>query len=38
MGADDYIAKPCDPEELVLRIKNILKRTLPSYGTSAEDW
>lgn len=29
MGADDYIAKPCDPEELVLRIKNILKRTLP---------
>lgn len=29
IGADDYIAKPCDPEELVLRIKNILKRTLP---------
>lgn len=27
IGADDYIAKPCDPEELVLRIKNILKRT-----------
>ncbi|SHM61616.1 response regulator transcription factor [Chryseobacterium polytrichastri] len=31
IGADDYIAKPCDPEELVLRIKNILKRT--SYST-----
>ncbi|SMO94664.1 DNA-binding response regulator, OmpR family, contains REC and winged-helix (wHTH) domain [Chryseobacterium rhizoplanae] len=29
IGADDYIAKPCDPEELVLRIKNILKRTFP---------
>lgn len=28
IGADDYIAKPCDPEELVLRIKNILKRSL----------
>ncbi|MDH6252133.1 two-component system response regulator CssR [Chryseobacterium sp. H1D6B] len=30
IGADDYIAKPCDPEELVLRIKNILKRTTSS--------
>ncbi|KFF21190.1 response regulator transcription factor [Chryseobacterium sp. JM1] len=30
IGADDYIAKPCDPEELVLRIKNILKRTQPN--------
>jgi two-component system response regulator CssR len=30
IGADDYIAKPCDPEELVLRIKNILKRTSSS--------
>lgn len=29
IGADDYISKPCDPEELILRIKNILKRTLP---------
>lgn len=27
IGADDYLAKPCDPEELTLRIKNILKRT-----------
>lgn len=27
IGADDYIAKPCDPEELILRIKNILKRS-----------
>ena len=30
IGADDYIAKPCDPEELILRIKNILKRVSPS--------
>lgn len=27
LGADDYITKPCDPEELVLRINNILKRS-----------
>nr|WP_315032639.1 response regulator transcription factor [uncultured Chryseobacterium sp.] len=30
LGADDYISKPCDPEELVLRIRNILKRTAPA--------
>lgn len=30
IGADDYIAKPCDPEELVLRIRNILKRVQPA--------
>lgn len=29
LGAEDYITKPCDPEELLLRIKNILKRNLP---------
>lgn len=27
LGADDYIAKPFRPRELVLRIKNILRRT-----------
>ncbi|MDR0229751.1 MAG: response regulator transcription factor [Flavobacteriaceae bacterium] len=27
LGADDYISKTCDPEELKLRIENILKRT-----------
>lgn len=26
-GADDYVSKPFEPKELVLRIKNILKRT-----------
>lgn len=27
MGADDYLAKPCNPRELVARIKAILRRT-----------
>lgn len=27
IGADDYISKPFDAEELVLRVQNILKRT-----------
>ena len=29
IGADDYVAKPFEPRELVLRIANILKRTAP---------
>lgn len=35
LGADDYISKPCDPEELILRLHNILKRTKAA-GTSGE--
>ncbi|HYE38084.1 response regulator [Methylocaldum sp.] len=30
MGADDYLAKPCDPRELVARIKSVLRRTKSS--------
>jgi two-component system phosphate regulon response regulator OmpR len=29
LGADDYVAKPFEPRELVLRINNILKRGAP---------
>jgi two-component system, OmpR family, phosphate regulon response regulator OmpR len=34
LGADDYVAKPFEPRELVLRIANILKRAVPP---AAED-
>lgn len=29
LGADDYVAKPFEPRELLLRIGNILKRAMP---------
>lgn len=30
MGADDYLAKPCNPRELAARLKAILRRTQPA--------
>jgi len=35
IGADDYITKPFDPEVLILRINNILKRT---YSSSTDEF
>lgn len=29
LGADDYLAKPFEPEELILRVQAILRRSLP---------
>jgi two-component system phosphate regulon response regulator OmpR len=36
IGADDYVAKPFEPRELLLRICNILKRTSPAPASKAE--
>jgi two-component system phosphate regulon response regulator OmpR len=35
-GADDYLAKPFEPRELVLRIRNILQRTPPAPPAPSE--
>ena len=36
IGADDYVAKPFEPEELALRINAILRRTVAHRGEAPE--
>jgi two-component system phosphate regulon response regulator OmpR len=36
LGADDYLAKPFEPEELILRVQAILRRALPKTRGPAE--
>lgn len=36
IGADDYVAKPFEPQELALRINAILRRTVSGRGEAAE--
>ncbi|MGA7801847.1 MAG: response regulator transcription factor [Gammaproteobacteria bacterium] len=37
MGADDYLPKPCNPRELVARLRAILRRTAAEHGEGAGD-
>jgi len=34
IGADDYLSKPCDPRELVARIRAILRRAAPKEASA----
>lgn len=37
IGADDYLAKPYDPRELVARMRAVLRRVAPTNQVEAED-
>ena len=36
LGADDYIAKPCELRELMARIRSVLRRSTPAKATAPE--
>jgi len=38
VGADDYMTKPFDPEELILRIRNLLERAKSGTAGAAEEF
>jgi DNA-binding response OmpR family regulator len=35
LGADDYLAKPCDPRELTARLRAVLRRSVSAPATSS---
>jgi DNA-binding response OmpR family regulator len=37
LGADDYVAKPFSPRELVLRVQSVLRRVLPAASENLDD-
>ena len=36
LGADDYVAKPCELRELMARIRSVLRRSVPARAPAAE--
>ena len=37
LGADDYVVKPFSTRELMVRVKNVLRRTVPRPATESEE-